>query len=70
MADDALVVPDWILTRIVDHGPGTYYRYCVEGRNLNWPEEHPMYKFSWRIPASRLADPRYDTSNAERVDAV
>lgn len=59
--------PDWILTSITDHGESAFYRYTVEGRNLNWPQEHPMHRFSWRIPAHRLEDPRYDKSAAVTV---
>lgn len=56
------MTPDWILSRIVDHGPGAFYRYSVEGRNLNWPEDHSSHRFSWSVP--NLDDPRYDTTNA------
>lgn len=50
---------DWAVTRLTDRGGGEFYRYLVEGRNLNYPPCHPQHEFSWRVP--RLDD-RYDLS--------
>ena len=30
---------DWKVTELEDRGPGHYYRFRVDGENLNWPEE-------------------------------
>jgi hypothetical protein len=56
------VAPDWIVHRIKDHGPGTYYRYSIEGTNLNYEEGHASRRFSWSVPG--LDDARYDLSSA------
>lgn len=57
--------PEWILSRIIDRGPGYYYRFAIDGENLNYPEAHPSRRFSWTVP--NLDDPRYDTTRAYRV---
>jgi len=51
---------DWIVTSLVDRGPGSYYRYFIEGVNLNHPEGCADRKFSWSVPD--IADDRYDFS--------
>jgi hypothetical protein len=64
--DVAVPPKDWIVTRLVDHGAGRFYRYRTEGINLNYPPCHPDRRFSWRVPT---LDERYDLSNAETVAA-
>jgi len=55
---------DWRLTRVVDKGPRAYYRYQVEGENLNHPPKHIDRKFSWAVPGDPRTEPRYDLSKA------
>jgi hypothetical protein len=49
---------DWLVTKLTDLGPGHYYRFHLEGENLNWPEGHRERKFSWSV--RDVDDPRYD----------
>jgi hypothetical protein len=67
-------LPDWILSRIVDWGPGTYYRFSVSGTNLNHPIGCPDREFYWSVPDDPRTGPdahRYDCSGAtvETVEA-
>lgn len=65
--DGTIPAPDWRVTRITDHGPSAFYRYSVEGENLNYTEGSIDRRFSWSIPASEIENPRFDLTNAERV---
>jgi len=60
---DSTLIPapakDWIVTELIDHGRGAYYRYTTRGINLNYPPCHPDRWFSWRVPD---LDDRYDLS--------
>lgn len=49
---------DWKVSLVVDKGKGHYYRYIVEGENLNRPVGHPDRAFRWAIHS--LECPRYD----------
>lgn len=58
MKDWVVPVKDWVVTSIVDRGPGHYYRYQVTGINMNHPEGHSDRAFSWSVPS--IDDDRYD----------
>ncbi len=53
---------DWVVLRFYDRGPAWFYRYHVEGINLNWSEDDPQRCFSWNVPD---LDPRFDMSEAQ-----
>lgn len=50
---------DWVLSEILDRGPGHLYRYRVEGANLNYPPCHPSHR---SVPS--IDDSRYDKTAA------
>lgn len=50
---------DWLVTELVDLGASEYFRYRVEGVNLNHPSCHVDRRFSWRVPS---VGGRYDLS--------
>ena len=56
------VIPasDWIITSVTDRGAGHWYRYRIQGINLNYPTCHPSRRFYWTV--RDLSDPRYDLS--------
>lgn len=55
---------DWKLTRIVDRGPSEYYRFHIEGENLNYPPGYVDRRFAWSV--RDIDDPRYDVDGAIR----
>jgi hypothetical protein len=59
------MTPDWIVKRWHDRGASWFYRYHVEGVNLNHPEGNPDRRFSWDVPS--IDDPRFDFSGAETM---
>lgn len=64
MLSEGVPAADWKLTVVHDRGPGTYYRFHVEGENLNWPVGHRDRRICWSVP--NVDDPRYDTTDAVR----
>ena len=62
MLSEGVPARDWKLVKVVDRGAGNYYRYQVEGENLNWPEGHRERRFCWSVPS--IDDPRYDHEHA------
>lgn len=49
---------DWLVTELVDRGPGHYFRFQVSGENLNYPPTHRDRRFSWSVV--NVDDARYD----------
>lgn len=62
-AFDAIPVKDWLVTKLDDRGPATYYRFHVEGENLNHSPECRERKFSWDV---RDLCYRYDLSRVAK----
>jgi hypothetical protein len=59
---------DWRLTLVVDKGPGHFYRFHVEGVNLNVPDPDEYgHRIYWDVPT--LDDYRYDLFDAVFVRA-
>lgn len=42
-------IRDWVITKLVDNGRGSYYRWSAEGQNLNFPPEHSDHRLRWRL---------------------
>lgn len=59
--DAPIPAQDWLVSKLEDRGPGEYYRYKVEGVNLNHPPCSMDRRFSWRVPS--LCE-RFDLSAA------
>jgi len=55
---------DWRVNRVVDKGPRAYYRYQIEGENLNCRPDDRDRRFSWAIPGDPRTEPRYDLTRA------
>lgn len=49
--------PDWLVIKIEDRGPGTYYRFAVLGENLNYREGTRDRFFNWSV--RDIQDPRF-----------
>ena len=63
-ATTTIPAKDWRVTAVRDNGAGAYYRWSVEGENLNFPPASADRRFSWRVPS--VDDPRFDLSDAVR----
>ena len=68
MVDLTTAIPpkDWKVTRLIDRGPSEFYRYHVQGCNLNLTPEDIDYHFVWSVP--RLSE-RYDLADAQLIIA-
>jgi hypothetical protein len=58
--------PDWIVTSIEDLGRGEFYRWRVEGINVNCAPGAYGREFVWRVPEHPSTNRRYDLSRVAR----
>jgi len=58
------ITRDWRASRVVDKGPRAYYRYQIEGENLNCRPGEYSRTFSWAVPGDPRTEPRYDLTRA------